>query len=817
MQLKYILRKLSKAPLFTVLTVLTIAIGIGANTAIFSVINGVLIKPLPYPNAGELIALDHRAPGVNIQHLGMAPFLYFTYREQNRSFEKVAMWTDDAVTVTGRSEPERIYCLDVTFDALPMLGVHPLLGHLFTASEDSAGQPETVILSYGYWQAKFGGRRSAVGERIVLYGRAREVIGVLPQSFTFLDKKAMLFLPFQLDRNKVFLGNFSFHGMARLKAGTTIASANADLQRMLPIAMGSFPPFPGYTRAMFEQSRLAPETRLLKDDLLGDIGKLLWVLMATIGMVLLIACANVANLLLVRADGRQHELAVRAALGAGWARIARELLLESITIGLLGGAVGLPLAYAGLKLLLAKAPASLPRIDEIAIDLPVLLFTLLISLFAGLLFGIVPVLKYAGPTLGTTLRAAGRTLSQSKERHRARNTLVVVQFTLALVLLVSSGLMIRTFLALRHVQPGFTDPEKLLTLGISISDTQVQDPTQVIRLEQRVLDRIASIPGVESVGITTVVPTDPNGEHDPVFGEDIPTREGKMPPVRRYKFVSPGLLKTMGNTLLAGRDFDWNDIYSKRPVAMLSESLARDLWHTPSAAIGKRVRENLTGPWREVVGVVNDERDDGIDQQAPATVIWPILMANFGNDKIAAQRYVRIMIRSNRTGSSGFTADVRKAVWSANASIPLENVQSMQEIYSKSLARTSFTLTMLAIAGSMALLLGVIGIYGVISYSVTQRTRELGIRMALGAQKQDLSRMFVVHGLRLALAGVVCGVAAAAGLMRLMSSLLFEVSPVDPVTYAVVSACLVAAAVVASYVPALRVAAVDPADALRTE
>ncbi|HTS49600.1 MAG TPA: ADOP family duplicated permease, partial [Bryobacteraceae bacterium] len=626
-------------------------------------------------------------------------------------------------------------------------------------------------------------------------------------------------LPLQLDRNKTFVGNFSYQGIARLKPGVTLAEASADVARMIPIAMRSFPPVPGYSIKMFDDARLGPRLTLLKDDVVGDIGKTLWILMGMIGTVLLIACANVANLMLVRADGRQQELAIRAALGAGWGRISRELLAESVAIGLLGGAVGLALAYGAVRLLLAIAPANLPRLNDISIDPFVVLFTLAVSLVAGLVFGLVPVIKYVGPrrALAGALRAGGRSLSDSKERHRMRSALVVVQVALAMMLLIASGLMIRTFQALRRVDPGFTHPEQLQTLQIGIPEAQVRDGTSVVRMEQAILDKIAAIPGVSSAAVSSGVPMDDGGGwHDPVYAEDKAYSQS-MPPLRRFKFVSPGLLGTMGNKLVAGRDFTWTDLYERRPVAMVSENLAREMWHDPASAIGKRIREKPSGLWRQVVGVVSDEREDGVNRPAPAMAYWPIIMNDFEDDTVSVRRGLNYVIRSPRAGSQGLLKAVQEAVWSVNANLPLADVTTLRAIYEKSLARTSFTLVLLAIAGAMAMLIGLVGIYGVISYSVTQRTREIGIRMALGAEQSKLAKMFIGHGLMLAAIGIVCGLAAAVVLTRLMASLLFEVNPVDPITYAAVSASLIAAALLASYLPALRATKVDPVEALRAE
>ena len=446
------------------------------------------------------MAVDHTAPGVDLKSAGSAPFLYFIYREQSKSFRDIGIWQGDTASVIGLAEPEEIPIIAVSDGVLPALGVTPALGRLFTRADDSPGSPETVVLTYGYWQSRFGGSASAIGRRVTFDGRPREVIGVLPQSFRFLDREASAFLPLQLDRSKTFLGQFSYQGVARLAPGTTIDRATADAARLIPVAINAFPAFPGFSAKMFADARLGAVLRPLREDIVGDVGRALWVLMGTIGMVVLIACANVANLLLVRTDGRQQELAIRTALGAGWGRIARELMTESLVLGACGGVVGLALAYVGLRALIAAAPAHLPRLNEIAIGGPVILFTFLLSLAAGALFGAIPVFKYAAPHLATTLRAGGRSLSASRERHRARNTLVVGQIALALVLLIGSGLMLRTYQALRHVDPGFTRPQELLTMRITIPSATVKEGVNVIRMQQNIAEKIAAIPGVSSVG-----------------------------------------------------------------------------------------------------------------------------------------------------------------------------------------------------------------------------------------------------------------------------------------------------------------------------
>ncbi|MBZ5592194.1 MAG: ABC transporter permease [Acidobacteriia bacterium] len=817
MQTRHVVRRLMRSPMFTAITLLTLAIGIGANTAIFSVLEGVLLQPLPYPNPDQLIGVWETAPGVGMPEVNASPATYFTFREENRTFQDTGLWRSDSVSVTGLAEPEQVDALEVTGGTLPILGVQPIRGRWFTRKDDSPGSPQTMMLAYGYWQRRFGGDPSVIGRRITIDGSARELIGIMPQSFRFMNRNPAVILPFQLNRNDAFIGNFSYQSIARLKPGVTLAQANADVARMIPLMSQKFRPAPGMSLEMFSQARFGPNLRPLMQDVVGDIGKVLWVLMGTVGIVLFIACANVANLLLVRAEGRQQELAIRGALGASRPQIAGELLLESVTLGLVGGTLGVGLAYAALRLLVAIGPSNLPRLDEISIDQPVLLFALAVSVVAGLLFGLIPVFKYAGAQLGAALRQGGRTLSEGRERHRARSVLVVVQVALALVLLVSSGLMIRTVRALRQVQPGFTQPEQILTLHVSIPDAQAPKPEQVVRIYNDMIERILAIPGVTSAGLSNSITMDGYNDNDPIFAEDHVYSERTIPPLRRFKFVSPGLFKTMGNPLLAGRDLTWTDVYEKRPVILISENLARELWPAPAAALGKRVRENPKASWREIVGVVGNERDDGVHQKAPTIAYWPMMVKDFWGEPVMAQRGLAFAVRSSRAGSASFLKEIQRAVWSVNPDLPIADVHTVKEIYDRSMVRTSFTLVMLTIAAGMALLLGVVGIYGVISYSVSQRTREIGIRIALGAPQQTVRQMFVRHGLLLAGIGLMCGLGAALALTRLMSALLFNVSPLDPMTYGAVSLVLFAAAFLASYIPAHRATAISPLDALRAE
>ena len=816
-QIKHVIRRLARSPMFAVVTLVTIGIGVGANSAIFSVIHGVLLKPLRYPDAERLVDVSQSAPAVGFTNCPLSPSDYFTFHDDNRTFQQFGIWNGDTVSVTGLGAPEQVQALLVTEGTLNALGVQPILGRWFTPKDDAPGSPEPVILAYGYWQRRFGGDRLVIGKQIRLDGTLKEIIGVMPQSFRFLDMKPELLQPFRLDRAKTTLGNFSYQGIARLKPGVSLAQANTDVGRMIPLVNTRFPAPPGFSPKIFEDLKIFPKVQPLKQSVVGDLGKVLWVLMASIGVVLLIACANVANLLLVRADGRRQEIAVRAAIGASASQIAGELLIESTLLGLLGGVVGLVLAYGALQLLVNMAAANLPRIENITINPVVLLFTLVVSLVAGFLFGLIPVLKYAMPDVTPELRAGGRTLSQSREAQRTRSALVVLQVGLAVVLLIGSGLMIRTFQNLRRVLPGFQNANELQAVHIFIPDTQVKEPDRVIAMFQEMQRKLGGIPGVRSVAMANSVPTDGNTSTDLLYAEDKTYREGQLPPLRRFKFAAPGFFETMGTPLIAGRDFNWTEINARRPVALISENMAREMWNDPRSALGKRIREGMNDPWREVVGVVGDVHSEGPDKKAPATVYWPLVMNNFWGNEVNLQRGVTFAIRSRRAGSESFLKEVREAIWSVNRDLPLAQIQTVEQIYRGSMARSSFTLMMIAIAGGMALLLGVVGIYGVISYSVSQRTREIGIRIALGAQRTSLQAMVVRNGVVLAAVGVAAGLLAAAGLTRFLSSFLYAVSPLDPVTYSAVAIGLLAAAAAASYVPAHRASTVNPVDALRAE
>lgn len=804
---RHALRRLAQTPGFTVATILTLALGIGANTAIFSIVYSVLLKPLPFSEPDRLIGVWQTAPGVNITDLNASIADYVTYREESKTFADVAIWTERSATVTEFADPERVQGMSATFRLLPLLGVRPILGREFNEQDDRVKGPDVAMISYAYWHRRFGGDRSVIGRRIRIDGAPREIIGVLPEDFWFMDIGHDLLMPLRFERAEVRLAGYNFRAIARLRPGVSVQQANADVQRMIRIAMDRFPPPKGMSKQMMEDARLGPNVRLLSEELLGDIGKSLWLVMATIGIVLLIACANVANLLLVRMEGRAQEFAVRTALGASRLRLAGAMLTESVVLALLGGCVGAGLAVVVLKLVLTLSPARLPRFDQITVDSTALLFTLAISLLVGVVLAAIPIVKHGGIPVVEALRAGGRNSSASRSRNLASNTLAAVQVALALVLLIGSGLMIRTFQSVRRVHPGFHQGEDVQTLRVALPRTSATKYQETLRLHHALVNRLAAIPGVVQVGLTNGLPMTGVQSQDPVFASDRAYSDSQIPPLRRFMTVGPGSFAALGIPMRAGREFQWAEILDERKVVLISENFARELWGTAEAAVGKQIRSSPNEPWSEIIGVTGDVRHDGSDQKSPATVYWPL----------KSNSSVSIVLRTPRAATESFLNEVRQSIWAVSPSIPITDVRTMRHIYDRSMARTSFTLALLALSGGMALLLAVVGVYAVISYTVSQRTKEIGIRVALGAEARDLRRLFVGRGLAWSGLGAVAGLAVATLLSRLMSALLYEISPMDPLTYLVSAAATLLAAAVASYLPARRVTRVDPVEALRAE
>jgi predicted permease len=600
-------------------------------------------------------------------------------------------------------------------------------------------------------------------------------------------------------------------GLARLRDGVTLEQANADVARMIPILKATFPPARGFDAQAF---RLEPDLEPLKKTFVGNLDEVLFVLMGTIAMLLVIACANVANLQLVRAEGRAHELAIQSALGASGGRITVALLRESVLLALIGGGLGVGVAALALPLLLATAGDELPAVLAVTIDPTVLGFALALSLACGVVFGAVAALRYAGPRIAVMLRAGGRGHSASRERHRVHRGLIAAQVAFALILLIASGLMIRTFQSLRDVDPGFVAPEQVQTVSVSLPRTTVPEFSRAVRMFEQMQDAIGSLPGVKQVGFASRLPL-ADGPQTGFFVENSALGEGATPPLSDFRFVSPRFFETIGTPLVAGRTFEWADHHDARRVVIVSESFARREWGAPQNALGKHLRFSPAEaePWREVVGVVGDVRNERLDSAATDAVYLTL----DGDLAAFLARTATFVIRSERVGTAGFLADIQRAIWSVDPSAPLWDVETLGDLYDRATARTALTLLLLAAAGCMALALGLIGIYGVIGYMLVQRTREIGIRVALGAQNGVLQRMMLGRILVPVLAGVALGLGGAAALSRVIDSLLYGVRALDPATYALAAVVLVATAVIAAYLPARRVAQVEPMVALRAE
>ena len=832
--LRRALRGLARQPGFSLAGALTLAIGIGATTAIFSVVYSVLVKPLPFPESDALVSIQYLPTGIPNASLGGSdPSMFFTYREENRTFDGIGMWQAGDVTLTGLGEPERVRSLQVTQDTLQALGVQPMRGRGFTEQEHGPGSagPLPVILSHSFWQRRFGGDDSILGRdlsieapggagTLPLSGPSR-VVGIMPPDFSFLalPQEPDLILAIRLDpAAQTIRANFSFQTFARLKPATTPTDAHADLERMWDVWLDAWPLFPGLTRDAIDDVGMTPVVRPWKESLVGGVASTLWILMSAIGAVLLIACANTANLTLVRSDARRQEFAVRAALGAVPYRVAREILVESLLLGAAGGVLGLGFAYISLQALLTIAPANLPRLQEVALNLPVLAFTVVIALMSTMTIGVSTALKHVRH-FELTKDLSARGSSTSRERSATRNILVIAQVALAFVLVVSAALMIRTFQALQDVDPGFEDPATIQTVRIFIPTSMYPEPARFTGMEKEIQERIAALPGVAAVGFANLLPMEsPFFDNGPMQVEGQIVAPGDFAPARGRKFVSPGYFNAMGTRIIAGRDISWSDIESGGRVVLISENFARELAAEPAGALGKRIRTPLeTDAWRTVIGVVQDVSETSLGEQAPTFAYLPVLAEDLYGAPLLGRSAVAFSIRTQRAGTGSLVEEIRQAIWSVSASIPLGQPRTMQDLYARSLGRTSFTLVTLSIAGGMALLLGIVGIYGVIAYVVSQTTREIGIRSALGAEPRRIRRMFLLYGLSLCGTGIVVGLSVAAALGRSMSSLLFGIEALDPAAYLAAIGVVLTAAALASYLPARRAAMVDPMATLRAE
>jgi len=808
--LRYAVRGLLRNRSFTAIAVITLALGIGATTAVFTLVDGVLIRPLPFPASDRLLAIQHQGrDGQDL--LPISEGLYLVYRDQAPSLSSIAMYRQTVVNLVGDGEPERLPAQVVTPSFFKVLGVEPELGRTFTEEEGAPDGEQVVVLSDGLWRRDFGADPSVVGRTLDMNGSSVRVVGIMPPDFGHPNRDAQAWLPYVVDPAQASYGGFGAGGIARLAAGGTLQGAATELQGLVD-RLSEFAP--ADEAAFLKQVNLKSVVRPLKEAVVGDVGRTLWILLGTVGFVLLIACANVANLLLVRAEGRQRELALRVAIGAGRAQVLRAFLGESLVLALAGGALGVGVAWLSVRVSLGLVPTNIPRMAEVGVDPRVLGFSALVSLGCALFFALFPLVRYGTSDLANQLREGGsRGGTTGRERHRLRNGLVIVQVALALVLLVGSGLMFRSFVALRAVDPGFR-PQGVLTARLSVPSAEMPDATETADFFLALQDRLARQAGVDGAGLVGRVPLSGGVSFGTIEVEDQPRAEGELPVFSYQMSAGPGYFEAMGIPVLEGRTFQRDDGVNGTHAVVVGRAFAQHWW-PESSAIGRRLRFGFPDEdWWEIVGVVGDVSIESLEEPPGEMIYFP---PTFGTaERPFVQRTFDVVVRT--AGSPlQFVPVLRRELRDLNPRIPLDNPRTMEEVFSGATARTSFTMALLGAASGIALILGLVGIYGVISYIVSQRTREIGVRMALGASAPLVRGMVVRQGLTLTAVGVVVGLVAAGLLSSLMSSLLFGVSATDPLTYGGVALALVAVAAAASWLPAMRAAGVDPSHALRAE
>lgn len=822
-EIRHAARRLVRSPAFTLPAALTLAVAIGANASMFAVVQRVLLNPLPYPDADRLIALDHGARGLNMATgIQLSPGLYHHYRDRVHALEAIALHRTTDLTLTGRGEPERIRVARTTTSLAGVLGVSPARGRWFSTSEGEPGAAPVAILSHGLWMRRYGGDPGVIGGSVRLDGVPTEVIAVMPASFAFPDVHVDAWLPEPIARSDGF-GFFLYAGVARLRDGATLASARAGLDEAiadLPAA------FPGYASGIGYHLQLFATPLALKEATVGHVARPLWILLASVGLVLLAACANVANLFLVRSETRQREVAVRRALGAATRDIARFFLAESVLLAIAGGVAGLAIAWYAVDLLVSLGPAHLPRLDEVRVDGVAIAFTCGLTMMVALLFGAVPIWRGTlrrGAALSVSLQESGRGHTASRGRHRLRHLLMGGQIALALVLLVSSGLMVRSFAKLRAVDPGY-DAGSALTFRLGLPSRDYASRQAAVAAHHAIVDAVAALPGVTAVSASTVLPLAEEGVGygNVLFVDGRPLPANALPPSVAFRAVAADYLQAMGMRLLRGRGIDRAAIDRQEPIAVIDDTLAK-VFFPNEDPIGKRVASSSPQPtWLTIAGVVaNVPVTTLAERQAMPTLYMPMSIAGGPDIPVSTLVGPDVSVMSyvvrTATPPRGLGPSVRRAVTAVDANLALVQVRTLQDILDRASAHTAFTMVLLAIAAGVALLLGVIGIYGVMSYIVSQRTSEIGLRLALGASPSVVAGAIVRQGALVAVAGIIVGVAAALAGGRLMESLLYGVSPRDPFVFAATTVLLLAIALAACWLPARRAARLSPLQALRAE
>jgi putative ABC transport system permease protein len=798
--LRYGLRMLLKNPGFAVVAIVALALGIGANTAIFSVVNTVLLRPLPYKNPERLVMVWEENSKQGFPRDTPAAANYIDWRDQNHVFEAMAAMAEISFNLTGAGEPERIDGQRVSASLFRLLGVNPELGRTFLPEEDHPGGNHVVILSHALWQRRFGSDRAIVGRSINLDGQSFTVVGVMPRNFQFPNRTDQLWVPIAFSAKEAGeRGNHYLQVIARMKPGVSLQQAQAEMTTIATRLQQQYPQ---------TNTSIGAVITPLHEHVVGNIRSALLILLGAVAFVLLIACANVANLLLARAAVRQKEIALRLALGASRSRMTRQFLTESVLLSAFGGGFGLLLTIVGLDVLKRFIPPNISQVQAIAIDTKVLSFTILVSVATGLLFGLAPAAQLANSDLNDTLKETGRDMAAGAHGNRIRGFLIISEVAVSFLLLIGAGLLINSFIRLRHVDPGFRS-ENLLTMKIVLPETRYPDKQRRSLFYDELLRRVETLPGVASEAVATNLPLTSSGNS---VGIAIEGRADPAPdrvPIVIMRVISPSYFKTMTIPLLEGRVFTEADKADSPPAVVISETTARRFWPGESA-LGKHIKigqSTSPQPWLTVVGVVKDVRQFELITEPKLQMYLPYQQIGFFEPRA-------LIIRTNFDPLS-LAGTVRQTVWEIDKNQPVSDISSMEDIVADSVARQRFSMLLLGIFAGLALLLAAVGIYGVMSYSVAQRTREIGIRMALGAQRSDVMRMTIGQGLRLVLMGVAIGLVGAFVLTRVMSTLLFGVSPTDPLTFITISTVLVSVALLASYLPALRATRVDPISALR--
>jgi len=814
-------RSLRRSPAFTITASMTLIIGIGAAVAIFALVNGVLLRPLPYGAPERLVGVYHDLSMVGLAKGNQTAGTYRTYKSLARSLDGIGIYQRDAVNVSdprSASEPQRIASAQMTASVITVLQVVPLLGRTFSDAEDAPRGPNVVLISEGLWRSRFGADPRVLGRTLEVNGKSREIVGVMPQRFRFPAAETQLWLPLQLDPNDPFPGGFNYDAVARLRPGITVDAAGRDLKAVLPRIVELAPNLaPGVsTQMLLDQAKPVPFVVPLKDDVTGGIAKTLWIVAAAAVVVLLVACANVTNLILVRADGRQRELAVREALGAGRGRVMAYFLAESLVITAVSGAAGLAIATLAIRLLVSMGPPAIPRLAEVRVDPATLGFAVVVSAVVALVCSVAPALRIGRVDLSYALREGGRGGTAGRARQRVRSALVAAQIALALVALASSGLLLRTFQRLNAVRPGF-DADRLATFWVSLPGSRYPNDSAVVRFYGQLLDRVRALPGVKDAGISSRLPLVSNGmSQDPLYPENDPSYTDKIPPLQLYTTIDGGYFRAMGIPLIAGRTFGRLDAQRPRE-AIVSRATAIQFWKdsTGQQVLGKRFRELPSMPWFTVVGVVGDTRDTSLAALPSQTVYFAQVPSQ---DTLGTQtRWTMALVVRTAGEPTAITSAVQRVVRELDPTLPLFDIRSMTAISAASMAQLSFTILVLGAAALVTLVLGAVGLYGVMAYVVSLRTRELAVRIALGATPQAIVRMLTTQGVIVTGFGVIGGLLLFVLVARTLRSFLYGVASTDPLTLASASVLLVAIAALASWIPARRTSRVDPADVLRAE